>query len=269
MLHGEYVMESTWTSGRVIDVYGGVCDTDGHSTGCPYPAPYGGQGQDNPMDMVWPQKMVCLFAKVTYNFWPIQNKVVTFEIVGPNQFYYIDSNQTGTDGIAVLKFRMPWEGCENPEDYFGIYNVTVAVDLYCQTIYDHLRFHYDYAVRIDSVTTDKVFYNHLEYVHVTVTIKSYAKQMLFPTTVWAFVVDEVGQPLPGDSYSWAKIAPSNQAFPYRWCEYKYYTTTLDIYIPKWAAAGTATVHVGAFCTVHKSAWCPEFKPYPVIFIQPN
>ena len=265
-LHGTYIMQSTWTSGRVIDVYGGVCDTDGHGN-CPYPAPYGGQGLNKPMDMVWPQKMVCLFAKVTYNFWPVQDKVVTFQIVGPN-FYYIDTNTTNTDGIAVLEFRMPWEGCEQPESYFGIYTVTTAVDLYCQTIYDTLQFHYDYAVRIDSVTTNKIYYNHLETVHVTVTIKSYAMQKLFPTTVWAFILDEVKQPLPGDWFSWDTIADANRSIK-DWCKYKTYRATFDILIPKWAAAGTATVHVNAFCSIHVNAWCPEFKPYPIIYILPN
>lgn len=272
-LSGLYVMHSVNLVGRVIDVYGGVCDTDGHGK-CPYDAPYGGQGPNQPMDMVWPQKMVCLFAKVTYNYWPVQSKVVTFQIVGPNQFYYIDTNTTGcvneTNGVAVLKFRMPWEGCENPEDYFGIYTVTTAVDLYCQTIYDTLQFHYDYAVRIDSVTTNKIYYNHEEYVHVAVTIKSYAMQKLFPTMVWGFVIDEVGQPLVGDWLEWEFIADENRSTS-EWCTYKKYRGTLDIYIPKWAVAGVATVHVGAFCTDHMNAWCPEFKKpdgtYPTIFIQ--
>jgi hypothetical protein len=63
--------------GRVIDLYGGVEGYD------PYPAPYGGQGLNEPMDMVWPQKEVILYAKVTYNFWPVQNKIVGFEVQGP------------------------------------------------------------------------------------------------------------------------------------------------------------------------------------------
>ena len=269
--NGIYIMQSVNLVGRVIDVYGGVCDTDGHSTGCPYPAPYGGQGLNQPMDMVWPQKMVCLFAKVTYNYWPVQSKVVTFEIVGPNQFYYIDTNLTGCEGtmngVAVLTFRMPWQGCENPEDYFGIYTVTVSVDLYCETITDTLRFHYDYAVRIDYVKTDKLYYNHGDTVIISVTIKSYAMQKLFPTTVWAFITDEVGQPLPGDWFSWDTIADTNRSIT-EWCTYKKYRTTLEIRIPKWAVAGVAKVHVNAFCTQHANAWCPEFKPIPTIFIQP-
>jgi hypothetical protein len=51
-------------AGRIIDLY------------TQYPAPYGGQGPDNPSDMFWPQKEVWLYANVTYNWWPVQQKDV-------------------------------------------------------------------------------------------------------------------------------------------------------------------------------------------------
>jgi hypothetical protein len=253
----------------MVDVYGGVCDTNGHGA-CPYPAPYGGQGQNINMDMVWPQKLVCLFAKVTYNLWPIQDKVVTFRITGPLggqvNFTYIDTSETDKDGIANITFRMPWEGCSHPEDYFGVYEVTVSLDLYCQLTIDKLRFHYDYAVHFFSVTTNKYYYNHLEVVKVTVTFGTYAMQKLFPVKIYGALKDELGQPLTyGNEDAYEILAGWGR---YQWCVYKNYTVVLEIPIPKWAVAGYATVHVNLLCAQHGYAWCPSYTPYPKIVILP-
>jgi hypothetical protein len=273
MLDGEVIVYSTFASGKVIDVYGGVCDTDGHGT-CPYPAPYGGQGHNQVMDMVWPQKGVCLCVDLTYNYWPIQDKLVVFKVTGPytaigepkevdEWFIYVETAETDADGQACICFRMPWEGCSNPEQYFGIYEVTAYADLYCETINDTLWFHYDYAVNIFKVTTDKYDYEHGEEVVITITYGSYAQQYLFPATFYSTIKDEVGQPIGKDLEE--KIVGGQ--LRKNWCKYKNGTVTLRILIPKWAAAGYATVFTSVYCTIHGSAWGPGYVG-PTILILP-
>jgi hypothetical protein len=97
MINGTYTMLGMPAMGKVIDLYGGVEGYD------PYPAPYGGQGLNEPMDLVWPQKDVILYAKVTYNFWPVQNKIVGFEVQGPYNIWI-----TNTIGHLTLPIGSEW-----------------------------------------------------------------------------------------------------------------------------------------------------------------
>jgi len=224
--------------GRMIDVYGGLECT-------PFPAPYGGQGPHKPMDMVWPQKEVCLYVNVTYNFWPVQNKIIGFEVEGPFDLvcgqelvpkprYGIllkDTAITNESGVAKITFRMPWQ-CFNATEYFGIWKVTATVDIACTVINDTLMFHYDYLMNIWKVTTDKYKYCHCEWVNINITYGTFALQS-YPILFTAVIYDELNQPI-------------GMAF-----------------------AGIATIHVNCFDkdpTVGGQAWCPEYPP-PKIYIK--
>jgi len=69
--HDGQVTINGFIIGRMIDLYD------------QYPAPYGGQGPFMPSDMFWPQKEVELNTNVTYNLWPVQQKLVGFEVRDP------------------------------------------------------------------------------------------------------------------------------------------------------------------------------------------
>jgi len=274
--NGTYSIISNPAIGKVIDVYGGLeCHW--------YEAPYGGQGQGTPMDIVIPQKEVCLWANVTYNFWPVQDKIVSFEVMGPfplpaEPFVYKDTAMTNKDGIAHIVFRMPWQGCSDPESYFGKYKVTVTVDLFSECIMDTMWFHYDYLVRIFSVTTEKFYYKHCETVKITVEYGTHALQHIFPALFFVCIKDEVNQPIGYDIYEttvgWGTMAG--------WCKYKMDKFYAYIHVPKWAVAGYANVHVNCFNKeprVGGVALCPEYTcpphcpqwplPYPTIYILPE
>jgi hypothetical protein len=272
---GEYTMLGSTAMGRVIDLYGGIEGDD------PFPAPYGGQGPNNPMDMVWPQKLVILYADVTYNCWPVQNKIVAFEVESLNSEYEwlfkgtAISNETGT---AKLTFRMPWQ-CFNGTKYFGVYKVTATVDVACTVINDTMKFHYDYLINIFKVTTDKFYYEHCEDVVITVEYGSYAMQPpeweKYPAEFWVYISDELGQPIGYDVQS-TFIGGA------KWCQYNNGTFIFRIHVPKWAFSGYAYVHVNCF-NMNPSdggfAWCPEYtcaphcpqsgEPYPTIYILPS
>jgi len=206
-------------------------------TACNYPDGFNGLGPNVPADMYWPQKEVCLHAKVTYNLWPEQQKDVAFEIIDPHgETYAILCARTDADGWARICFRLPWT-CDNPEDYFGEWTVIATVDVACEHINDTMTFKYDYMVHIWKVTTDAPSYAHLECIHVTVDYGSAAMQT-YEILLAISGLDETGVPF---DYGYVWIAVGGAEY----CTYANGTIGLDICIPKWARAGKATIHVNA------------------------
>jgi len=222
---GFYSMKSK-VLGRAIDVYVG-------QDGTPYPAPYGGQGPNAPADMFWPQKQVCVWAYVTYNEWPEQMKDVAFEIFDPHGTRWgLIYGRTDANGIAYTCFRLPWP-CDNPEYYIGVWTVVGTVDVACQIVNDTVQFHYDYLVRIWKVTADKAIYKHSETACFTIDYGSHAQQT-YNVTIAVTALDETGVPF---GFVYKQVQIGGTVF----CQYKNYTDTLCIYIPKWARAGQGEV----------------------------
>jgi len=275
-IHGNYTILGPRAVGRVIDVYGGA-NNAGYWTGYPnpFPDPYGGQGPNNPMDLVIPQSEVTLYAKVTYNYYPVQSKIVSFEVEGPFEncngelepkstykVIYKGTAITNSDGIANISFAMPWP-CSNPEDYLGVYKVTATVDIRDVVVNDTMLFYYDYMVHILSVTTDKYHYAHTETVTVTVKYATHAMQK-YPALFTAVLKDElnvlVDMDLRGREVGGAEF-----------CEFLEDTITLKLKIPKWAFTGYANIYVNVFDkdpTEGGFAWCPEYGPVEIC-IEPS
>jgi len=244
---GKYTLAG-YTVGRVIDVF------------TQYLYPYGGQGPMAPSDMFWPQKQVELYANVTYNDWPVQNKPVSFEVREPHGIVMtVLTGITDANGIAHVSFRMDWP-CVNPEDLFGLWTVTATVDIACIVVNDTLQFHYDYLVHWWKVTTDKEQntppneYKHCEYVYTTITFGSYAMQNYW-VLITETIHDELNYPIwTGTTWGWVQIGGAV------WCQYKNYTITLVKHVDKNVAAGDATIHVSALTTLPSlggAALCPE------------
>ncbi|MEM1589428.1 MAG: hypothetical protein QW175_03295 [Candidatus Bathyarchaeia archaeon] len=223
--HGTYRMLTIGAVGRVIDVW------------MQYPAPYGGQGPNQPADLVVPQQEVCLTAKVTYNWWPVQGKLVTFKVFdNTGKLYAIFQATTGADGHASVCFRMPWPG----ENYFGVWTVVASVSVADVVISDTMTFHYDYLVQTWKVTTNKLEYKHLETVTIKVEFGTHAQQEY---TVWMAVEiqDELGV-VVGITVIEITIGGAE------YCTYTNYTSTVTIQIPYNAYAGKATVCVNFLST---------------------
>jgi hypothetical protein len=255
--NGTYTITTDWP-GRVIDVY------------TQYPAPYGGQGYHMPSDMFWPQKQVELYANITYNYWPVQQKDVAFEIRDPSgALWDIMVGRTDANGVAHVSFRIPWP-CDHPETLFGVWTVTVTVDVACIVIEDHVQFHFDYLTEIFSVTTDKFQYNHCDEVKITVTYGSHSQQIR-PLLLYVVIKDNLNVPI-GTAFVNTTIGGTV------FCTYKNWTKTLSIHIPKFAFAGIAKVYVTAYDTLPTlggSAYAPTYgmgwpigATVPEIAIQP-
>jgi len=251
--------------GRMIDVY------------TQYPSPYGGQGLNETSDLFWPQKLIHLFANVTYNEWPEQNKDVTFEVRLPNgEILLILADQTDENGVAHVSFRIPWPECS--EWLCHEFTVVASVDIACNVTRDWLWFHFDYLVRWVEVTTDKAEYKHCEDINVTVTFKSKAMQT-YPVVITVAPKDELEYPWGFDSFT-------TEVGGAQYCTYKEYTVSFPgIHVHKHVHAGLATVHVNALSglpwisgeVVYEtygipwgytlgSAWVPEYAPPPEITI---
>ena len=277
IVNGIYTIMPMYQYGRIIDVYGGATNrgygtahgTSYKGVGVIWPSPYGGQGVGGNMDLVIPQSVVYLFAYVTYNCYPVQSKDVGYEIEGP--FYQEEwtpahpvpkptppfhvrkyANRTDDQGVAWIKFQMPWP-CENPEDYFGKYKVTVTVDICGVVVTDVLWFDYYYLVEITKVTTDDYCYAHEEDVGITIEFKSKAQQE-YPVLFAVVIQDELET-----AFGYAYIETS--VLGAEFCHWKEYTTRVTIHIPKWAFAGIAKILVSAFDkdpTVGGAPWLPTY-----------
>lgn len=251
-----YYQLNGFVVGRVIDVYD------------QYPWPFGGQGPGAPSDMFWPQKPVELYTNVTYNEWPVQNKLVGYEVRGPDgQLIDILTGTTDAYGVAHVTYRIPWP-CDDPESLFGVWTITASVDIACIVVNDTMQFHYDYLVHwygddIYKVTTDKEDYGHCEYININVTFGSHS-QMPRWVLVTASVHDELGYPI-GTAATWIEVGGTV------FCQLKNYTCILPIHVIKWAAAGVATIYVNAYSnwpSLGGSPWAPTFAPAPTVNILP-
>jgi len=245
-VNGTYTILGYELPGRQIDVY------------TQYPEPYGGQGPNNPSDMFTPQQEVKLYAKVTYNWWGMENKLVAFEVLdNQNNTFTRLSALTDSNGIAEVSFRMP---SYNP-DLFGVWTVIATVDIAEETINDTLQFHFDTLVEIVDISPDKLICSHGDTITITVTLESHAMQPR-DVVVAILITDELGFTV---AFGTAQLTVSDAEF----CTPNEYEVSVTLTIPHEAVAGMATIHVNCFDKDPAEggiALCPE-STYE-IFIQP-
>ena len=245
-VNGTYTILGYELPGRQIDVY------------TQYPEPYGGQGPNNPSDMFTPQQEVKLYAKVTYNWWGMENKLVAFEVLdNQNNTFTRLSALTDSNGIAEVSFRMP---SYNP-DLFGVWTVIATVDIAEETINDTLQFHFDTLVEIADISPDKLICSHGDTITITVTLESHAVQPR-DVVVAILITDELGFTV---AFGTAQLTVSDAEF----CTPNEYEVSVTLTIPHEAVAGMATIHVNCFDKDPAEggiALCPE-STYE-IFIQP-
>jgi hypothetical protein len=264
-VNGSIILSAEFPNTRVIDLYD------------QYPAPFGGQGWNMPSDMFWPQKQIELYANVTYNYWPVQQKDVAFEVRDPHgTLVTIQVARTDANGIAHTWYRIPWP-CDHPEDLFGVWTVTATVDLACIIINDTMQFHFDYLVEIFKITTNKFQVNHYECFNVIIDYGSHAQQE-YPVVIQAILYDNLDVPVIQGFF---ETTVGGTQF----CQYKNNTVTIPLCIPKYAYAGIAKIYVNAYSALPTQggiAWCPTYglmNPFgyswpigstvPVVAIQPR
>jgi hypothetical protein len=131
-------------SGRVIDLY-------------TQKTPFNGKGINQSSDAFEPQELVVLYALVTYNGGPVVQKLVAFQIKGPEnplQNITIDgSGSTGQDGITQFSFRIPWPNVNPEGQIFGRWFAIATVSIADQIVADTLTFQVGWIIRTTNITT--------------------------------------------------------------------------------------------------------------------
>jgi len=198
-----------------------------------------GMGVNMPIDMLWPQKSMTIWAKVMYNLWPEQQKEVAFQLIDPHgTTWAVFSNRTDSDGFCSIFIRLPWP-CDDPEYYFGVWKMVATVDIACHVYNDTMEFKYGYRVNIWKTTLDKTEYAHGEFIHETIEYGTWATHP-FDVLFTATATDVTGVPFAFDAV-WQTVGGAV------WCTYQNGTISLDLYIPKFARTGyPANVWAGAF-----------------------
>lgn len=243
-LNLDVIGATTSTSKGIIDLY-------------TQKEPYSGRGQGQTSDAFAPQELVILYACVTYNLYPVQNKIVAFQIIGPPNPIYnysiVMSSQTNANGIAQTSFRIPWPD-ENAETrIFGNWTAIATVDIAEQTVMDTLIFQVGWIVRLLRVETvdvnnmSRTSFTKGERVCFKLTVRNIAMTDKGATLI-IDVLDNFSVPL-GQLIENVRISPGVNVFFIE-----------DLMIPTWACLGVSLVVANAYTEllgVDGEPWCPQ------------
>jgi len=224
-----------------------------------YPRPYGGQEWGKPSDSFAPQQQIELFALVTYNADPVQQKLVGFHIKHNGYKIYREAT-TNDQGIAHISFRPPWP-CVNPEEVLGEWEVRATVEVAEKTANDTVRFKVWWPVEVVSIEPKETQYvkrkplpsDTLTFV---MTFRTYRMQPV-PVNLTAVVYDELGFFIGSDvkeieAFGWGEYD--------HYCEFYIDTWEIEIPMPSHAVVGLCTVYGNAFNNLpwdYGTPYCPE------------
>jgi hypothetical protein len=236
------------TLGLAIDVY------------TQYPYPYGGQGPNAVSDMFGPQQQVELYALVTYNEYPVQQKLVGFQIEHNGYHIYREAT-TDEYGVAHISFRIPWPCVDPASEIFGEWDVIATVEVAERKANDTLKFWVWWPVEVLSIESKYTTYKQTKNgVDMTFLI-SYGTYRMQPinATLTITVYDELGFFIGSHAYE----------VTVGWGEYDHFgemkvygPEEITIHIPSNAVVGKCTVYANAY---DKLPWyggtpyCPEVK----------
>ena len=239
---GSYIIYG-YVLGLMIDVY------------TQYPDPYGGQGLNETSDMFFPQGTVILYAKLTYNGDPVQNKPVTFQVWNEQGFVnFTKTDMTDEYGIATIVYGIEWP-CNGSEDViFGLWTVVASSTVREGFTWDWLWFKVYWLVYQLKVTAPALGIVKGNSGDFTVSFISFREQPI-DVLIHLVILDDLQVPI-GRASEW--ISVGDPALP--WCQNRTNSINFTVYIPKWAFAGQGEVEVSALSNWPSQlgyAFCPE------------
>jgi hypothetical protein len=231
--------------------------------------PYNGTGPGLPADAYQPQDLVTLYAKVTYNDDPVQNKPVAFEVRRPNgEIELVRTVFTDSNGIATLTFRIEWPCVNASQRVFGVWYVYADSEVAEQKIEDDLHFKVGWIITVHDLKTlsSEAPYppatefrkgQHMSFTFNVTNIAMVPVYATFVITVYGPENVPIGVIVLGP---W-KIDGSGQ-----WCvDTEVNFPVIDLEIPKWAYVGIGQAFLNAYnyqiptyCGV---PYCPEVSVY--------
>jgi hypothetical protein len=219
-----------------------------------YPDPYGGQRRFFDSDAFTEQDLVCITAYVTYNGFPVANKLVNFEIHGPPNsvynitlFYVAITNMTG---YATVCFRIDWPADQAETIAFGTWTVEGSVSLDQVLVFDVLHFQVGWLINITKITTNEDAYRHGWHMTIDVYYTSISMQVR-PAFFTVTMTDDANYGM--GSLTFATTVGYGDGFIEVTC----------FQIPYWARSGVGTVHGDVFTAnpsapTYGRAYCPEY-----------
>ena len=216
--------------------------------------PYSGRGPNQPSDAFCPQENVVLNALVTYGESALQNVLVVFEVLAPDNTSFCLTDSTNDSGIATVHFTIPY-GCANTTDSFGSWFIRANASIAGKIVRDTLTFVMDWVVKLISVRTiDESLTYRSSFgkggkVGLEIALRSVAMSIKL-ATLTIVVEDTEAVPISCFTISDFAVQP-NEKLIILYC---------SLPIPKWAFAGMATVFVDALISSADEngvAYCPE------------
>jgi hypothetical protein len=229
--------------------------------------PFTGVGPNMTADAYEPHDMVILYSKLTFNEWPQQNWLISFEIYGPANpymnFTIFRTAVTNASGVATINFTIPWP-CDNPyEIIFGKWTCIQYAQVkdpwagegedYSARPFDILMWDVGWIIELLDVVVDPDPVAICETLNVTVYMKNIMqieKCAVITLTIYDTLLDPIGSVV-----DWYCVPPGEYCNPY------FDSFVLQIHIPKWAHVGPgAQVFVNAFTALPTDGgciYCPE------------
>jgi len=230
---------------RVIDVY-------------THREPNSGRGLNQPSDAFAPQEEVILYAYVTYNGDPVEEKIVAFEIHGPinpvENVSFTRTAVTNAGGVATVSFRIGWPDVYGEEVVFGVWNVVAIVEIADVMVEDTLTFEVGWIVEllrmetIDVKNVSKTSFMRGEHVCFRLSVRNIA----MAEKVATLIIDVYDN----SSVSLGQIVLADERIP---PGVKVYFID-DLLIPTWACLGVGEVYANAYTALPVMGgvpWCPQ------------
>ena len=141
----------TVTATFVVQTFAGSIDLFTQKT------PFSGRGPNQSSDAFQQQELVILYALVTFNGAPIENKLVAFQANGPpnslQNMTVTGEGATNSSGIAEFSFRIPTAPTNEQQTVFGEWYAVATVDVNQVPLSDSLTFKVGWIISIKSIVT--------------------------------------------------------------------------------------------------------------------
>jgi parallel beta-helix repeat protein len=250
LLPGDYTVNLTVTdnngltnsTSKLIQVLPAILKIDVYTQ---QPDPYSGKGPNQPSDAFAPQQTVILYAQVTYNYEPVENKDVTFVVNDTiDHWFLIGTDFTDQYGIATIDFLLP----TNP--VFGTWFVLATVSVSESKANDTLTFQVGWLIELLEIETadqfgnPKGYFAKNEYVYFNVVIKNIAFTTK-STNLTVSITDETGQSIAVAGLGLEVVSGTHK-----------FTLIFCVEIPRWSCVGGANAYANALRQSH-DPYCPE------------
>lgn len=214
------------------------------------PEPYSGRGPNQPSDAFASQEKVILYAEVTYNYDPVQNKPVGFVVTDPKGgTVLVRSANTSSTGVAEINFTST-----SDPSLFGTYTVIATVSVAEKNASDTLTFEVGWIIEIMKVETVDQYNNPKnsfakgENVYFDINLKNIAFTPKNVTLTMS-ILDE-GNVTIGVAAFKMEVAPRTHEF----------NLIFNVIIPQWSFVGSARAIACAFTNwpwIGGISYCPE------------